>query len=321
MKEFNYQDFLYYQKLKQQELLKLREPHTPYQLDTINIDKPHDKLFKIILSEKKEVTELLNRVLLLEKKLVEEDIERYSTEHINYMFQKSESDIIYKMKHKEIFFLIEHQRTIDYNMPKRILDYEVEIIKEATKGKKMTKKHHKLPTVIPIVIYTGNRKWNVEQYIKECQDILEGADTIKLGDYYVVDANNYNNEELENDKFFFPKMLLLEKLSKEEDIINVLNRIVKIEKDEDNRNLLKRVIAFIMREKLPPSNIEKLLKNLESEEKDMVAEVLQKENERQRKIGIQQGIRTTAKKMLEFGMTLNDIEKITGLTKEKIKKL
>lgn len=87
------------------------------------------------------------------------DIEKYSTEHINYRFQESESDIVYKMKNKEIFFLIEHQRTIDYNMPQRILGYELEIIKEATRGKKMTKSNHKLPTITPIIIYTGNKKF------------------------------------------------------------------------------------------------------------------------------------------------------------------
>lgn len=262
MKEFNYEDYLKYQKLKIQEanrIFGLKEPDATYKLDKVKVDKPHDKIFKIVLSEKNEVVELLNRLLNLPKKLLEEDIEKYSTEHINYLFQESESDIIYKMKNQEIFFLIEHQRTIDYNMPKRILEYEVEIIKEATKGKNMTKKHHKLPTVIPIVIYTGSGKWNVEKYVQECQELLEGANKIKLGEYYVLDANDYANEELEKDKFFFSKMLLLEKQKREEDIFYTLNKIIDSEKDKNNRLILKRVITFIMREKLPPENIDILL--------------------------------------------------------------
>ena len=113
------------------------------------------------------------------------------------MFEGSVSDIVYKMKEKEIFFLIEHQQKIDYDMPKRILEYEVEIIKQATRGKKMTKQEHKLPRVIPIVIYTGSGKWNVEKYIEECQEILSKADCVRLGEYYVLDVNNYTKEELE----------------------------------------------------------------------------------------------------------------------------
>ena len=112
------------------------------------------------------------------------------------MFEGSRSDIVYKMKKKEIFFLIEHQQKIDYNMPKRIQEYEIEIIKEATRGKRMTKHEHKLPRVIPIVIYTGSRKWNVEKYIEECQERLSEVDSIKLGEYYMVDVNDYTKEEL-----------------------------------------------------------------------------------------------------------------------------
>lgn len=166
MKEFNYQDYLNYQKLKRNEgnnIYKLCEPETKY-----HVHQPHDKIFKTVLDEKSQMVSLLNRVLHLKEPLIEEDIEKYNIKHINYMFQNSESDIIYKMKEKEIFFLIEHQRKIDYNMPKRILEYEVEIIKEAVKGKTITKKEHTLPRVIPIVIYTGSGKWNVEKYIEEC---------------------------------------------------------------------------------------------------------------------------------------------------------
>jgi len=157
----------------------LEDVSTPYNLGNAKVNKPHDKLFKIVLGEKKQVVELLNRVLKPKKKLKEKDIEKYSTERISYRFQESEADIVYKIKNKEIFFLIEHQRTIDYNMPKRILDYELEIIREATRGKRMTKNNHKLPTVIPIVIYTGDKQWDVENYIKDCQETIEGVKQLK----------------------------------------------------------------------------------------------------------------------------------------------
>lgn len=266
MKKFTYDDYLRYVSLKRYEANEdsvLREPSAEYKLDRVKVNKPHDKIFKIVLSEKKEVVGLLNRVLKISQEILEEDIERYSTEHIDFLFQKSESDIVYKMKQREIFFLIEHQRTIDYNMPKRILEYEVEIIKEATKGKIMTKKHHKLPSVIPIVIYTGSGKWNVEKYIQECQEVLQGANKVKLGEYYVLDANDYTNEDLEKDTFFFSKMLLLEKLEKEEEIVQALSKIIENEKGKDNKLILKRIITLIMKGKLSFQNIEMLYNKLE----------------------------------------------------------
>ena len=102
MKEFNYQDYLKYQKTKKQEIkgiLELREGEVPFK-----VHQPHDKIFKIVLNEKNQVVALLNRLLPLKPKLTEDEIEKYNTEYINDRFQKSESDIVYRMKNKEIFF-------------------------------------------------------------------------------------------------------------------------------------------------------------------------------------------------------------------------
>ncbi len=326
MKEFNYKDYLIYQKCMKQKIISgVVENSVSYQLERPKVNQPHDKLFKIVLSEKREAIELINRVLNLPKKLEKEDIERYSTEHINTMFGKTESDIVYKIKNKDIFFLIEHQSTIDYRMPVRILRYEVEIIEEAIKGKKLTKNDNIIPTVIPIVLYTGNRKWNIKKYIQECQEKIPGAKNMKFGEYNVVDVNDYTNDELEADEFFYSKMMLLEKLTKEEAIFQTLGRIAENEKDETNKLLLKRIIALILKGKLSEEKIKILLEKIESEEIDMMLEVIEKGYERHRKLGKAEGklegILETAKELLKFGMNKEDIQKVTKLTKKEIEKL
>lgn len=60
-----------------------------------------------------------------------EEIEKYNSSFINKTFQNKEADIVYKLKDKNIFFLIEHQSKIDYSMPFRLLEYEVAIIRSA----------------------------------------------------------------------------------------------------------------------------------------------------------------------------------------------
>ena len=319
MKEFNYQDYLKYQKLKAKEsngLYQLREPEEKY-----HVHQPHDKIFKTVLNEKNQIVELINRISKLKQKLREDDIEIYNSEHISYMFQKSESDVIYKMKEREIFFLIEHQQKIDYDMPRRILEYQVEIIKEATREKKMTKHHHKLPRVIPIVIYTGNGKWNVEKYIEECQEVLSEADCVKLGEYYVLDVNDYTKEELEKDKWFLSKMLLLEKLKTGEEIYHMLNTAIEEEDDDRNKAILKRIIAFILDEKLNPEDREELLKKLEGGEKDMVLEVIRKENESLIKKGRQEGKREIIEKMIKNKMDENTIKLMAEITQKELDKI
>lgn len=58
-------------------------------------------------------------------------------------------------------------------MPYRILEYEVAIIESAINMNKIKNKEYKIPLVIPIVLYTGNKKWNAKKYLKECQEEFE----------------------------------------------------------------------------------------------------------------------------------------------------
>ena len=317
MKEFNYQDYLRYQELKAKEskgMHQLREPDEKY-----HVHQPHDKMFKKVLSEKYQVISLLNRILKLEEELKEDDIERYNSEHINYMFQSSASDIVYKMKKREIFFLIEHQHKIDYSMPKRILEYEVEIIREATTGKRMTKKQHKLPKVIPIVIYTGSGKWDVEKYIEECQERLSEADSTRLGEYHIVDANDYTNEELEKDKLFLYKALLLEKLKTKDKIGEKIAQFAEEETEENNRDMLRKTIACYLGEDFEPEEREKILKKLEEGgEKDMFSEVIRRDNEKLRQEGRREGIKVIILKMLKNKMSEEMIKQMTEISQEEL---
>lgn len=69
---------------------------------------PHDKMFKDVLDDKKEVVEFLNEILKLENtpnELHVEEIEKYNRKFITYDFSNMEADVIYRIKNRNIFFL------------------------------------------------------------------------------------------------------------------------------------------------------------------------------------------------------------------------
>ena len=153
-----------------------------------------------------------NEYLLYEKTLrhSSEEIEKYNSSFINKLFQNKEADIVYKIKDKNIFFLIEHQSKIDYSMPFRLLEYEVAIIRSAIDKSKIKNKSYKIPLVMPIVLYTGKQKWNANKYLEKSQEKIQGLN-IKIGNYSLVDINNYTEKELLEDNTFISKMMLIEK--------------------------------------------------------------------------------------------------------------
>lgn len=95
-------------------------------------------------------------------------------------------------------------------MPYRILEYEVAIIRSSIDFNKIKNKGYRIPLVIPIVLYTGNKKWNAKKYMMECQEEFNGI-KISLGNYNLIDINDFTEKELLNDKTFISKIMLIER--------------------------------------------------------------------------------------------------------------
>ena len=128
------------------------------QLKARRINNEHDKIFRTVLDKKTDVSKFLNKFLGLNIKT--EELEKYNSSYIDPKFKNKEADIVYRIKDKNIFLLIEHQTKIDKDMPYRLLDYSNGIMRSASEDKKR-------PSVIPIVLYTGKTKWRERERERE----------------------------------------------------------------------------------------------------------------------------------------------------------
>ena len=241
---------------------------------------------------------------------------------------------MYKVKDKKVFLLIEHQSKIDYEMPKRILDYEIEIMKTAENHSVILKKDVEMPIIVPIVIYTGRRKWDVTGYIKDCRKRLNRLESFRLGNYYIIDNNTYTDEELFEDKFFISKLMLLERMKTTEELYINLKKIIRKETDRANIEFLENIINFIYKKKLGKSYTKELIREVAKKSikkeggKDMILEMIENENRaliqkgrrEGKKEGRREGAIEIAKNMLKEKLDINLIMKMTGLTKEQILK-
>ena len=95
--EFSKEDYEMYKSFFENRLDKVKI----VSIDSVN--QKHDKTFKEILSNKKEMTKFLEQFIGME---VEEELEKHNSSFINKHYERRESDIIYKMKNKEIYYLI-----------------------------------------------------------------------------------------------------------------------------------------------------------------------------------------------------------------------
>ncbi len=295
----------------------------------------HDKIFRTILDKKEEAVALINQAI--KTKLKTKEIEKYTSSFVNKIFENREADIVYKYKNKNIFFLIEHQTKIDYSMPYRILEYEIEIMKSAVDIRKIKNKEYKLPLVVPIVLYTGKKKWNAKRYLEESQETLDSVE-IKAGNYNLVDINDFTKEELLQEKTLISKMMLLEKSESTEESIEMLEKIIP-NTNKEEKELLKRVISILFGEKIGEEKTKKLIEKIDGGEENMLALVDMIRNENKmyinmgrtegkkegRKEGFKEGKKQTyleiAKNLLKLKMPISQISEVTKLPKEEIEKL
>ena len=227
-------------------------------------------------------------------------------------------------------------------MPLRILQYEVDIIKSAIDTSKIKQKGYKLPEVIPIVLYTGRKKWNASKYIKESQENLRGYKEKEFAKYNLVDVNDYNEEELLKEPSFLSKAMLIEKTNQVDKLPVVLEEIIEemnIKQDIYNKKqkeLLITIIKLPLSKRLGKEKVEELTKKLKEEGGESMLAVLdmvEEENKmliaKGRKegkiIGIEEGKKREqekiVKRMLEEKIRIELIEKITELKREEIEKI
>ena len=354
---FTYADYLKYcNNWKYQEteekFISVREDSVEYILDNKKIaenerkkgDKKHDKIFKDILQNKKEMSQFLNN--FIEYKISPDNLENYNPNYITKNFKYKQIDILYKIKGKQIYILIEHQTKVDYTMPYRILNYCIEIIRGAVEeNMDNNKATYKYPIIMPIVLYTGNQNWTapisfVESQVEDKNTNFKAID-IK---YKLIDINKYGVEELLKRNTMLTSVMILEKCRNNEDVINCLKDIINNLNDDAQKEKLKRIVIYLYKT-INENSLEEMIKIIEESESEeimstiseRIGEEFRNERKKARALGlaegraegraqgladgIVQGIAQTIEKMIKMNFKDEIIKEVTGAKEIEIQRI
>ena len=274
------------------------------------INKEHDKTYRQILSNKKDAVYIINEALKLKenKRIKEEEIEKYNSSFITKEYKEREADIVYKLKGEDIFFLIEHQSKVDYKMPYRMQEYKMEIIKSAIDVKRIRSKSYKMPEVIPIVIYTGKERWEVRKELNKVEnERLKGINLIR---YNLIDINKYEKERLIRSKEFIDKIFLIEKTKDIKEFERTVKEVSKSLEEEEDKDRMQEIIEGPIRWKLGEEKIQEIIKEMRGDENEMLGavEMVIREYENARENGLRDGKTEGMKQGLKAGRKQGKIE-------------
>ncbi len=311
------------------------------------ISQPHDGIFKTLLSDITVVRDFL-AAHLPPSLLAYCDLSTLQLESSAFIEEKMQqhfSDMVYSMRAKRgrgyIYIILEHQSKGERMMPLRMLRYQLSAMQKHLDQKRSKR----LPIVIPIVLYHGpkNRSYPHSLDMLDCFEQPELAREIFLGPIQLIDLSLIPDEELRmHEGAAVLEMVLKHIRTKDlvlllQDVMPLLEKYpLSIDKERAifhyllNTGKCKdqgQLIAFF--DEYGPYYGEhimtfgQLLRREAKIEgrKEGLEEGREEGREVGREVGREEGIRGVAIKMLEVGMSGDQIKTLTGLDAEEITRL
>lgn len=326
MKVFTYGQYIKcIHTLRLNAVMQLAEESAKYNLNQVEKKYSHDKLIKNILQDKKEATQFINQFVEPREKVKEEELIRYTNSYITKKYKSKEADLVYKLKSQDVFFLIEHQSTIDYNMPYRMLNYCLDIMQEWSRNKKI-RKNTSYPIVVPIVIYTGSQKWKMPNNFREKQigDYVFERYKIDL-EYNFIDINKLPTQILLQKNSMFSYIMFLEKAQSSEELVENLEIIIQSTQNKEILEKFVNIISYLLQDTLEEKIKQKLLEKIErkvgEKEMDRLESLINKMRAENHRRIQKESRKEIAKNMMSIKLDEKIILQTTKIEKEELEKI
>lgn len=328
MKIFTYKDYIKcIHTLRLNAVLQLAEEGTKYKIQQNKMKNRHDKLVKNILKNEVEMSKFINDFIEPSQKVESQNLIKYTNSYITKKYKNKEADLVYKLKSKEVFFLIEHQSIIDNTMPYRILNYCIDIMQEWNKTNKI-RKETRYPIVVPIIIYTGDEKWKKPKIFREKQigDYVFENYKIDL-EYNLIEINKMSTKFLLEKRSMFGYRMIIEKSKDKLELKKNLELIVKNMKNKKQLEEIRNIILYLLNDSLEEGSIQELLEKIDikinkgDDGMSSLYERLVNENIQMIKKGKREARIEIAQKLIKKKETDESIIELTQISQKDLNKL
>ncbi|MFD3274304.1 Rpn family recombination-promoting nuclease/putative transposase [Paenibacillus dendritiformis] len=296
------------------------------------IHQRHDSSYRFLLSSKKLFVELLRSFVHKGwvQSIDETNVQEIPHSFILQDFKRKEADLVYRVQlnGQEVVFylLLEMQSKVDFQMPYRLLLYQVEIwrylLKDEKKGR-TNRKNFRLPPVVPIVLYNGKQRWTVNRQFRKLLNNEEmfGPELLDF-EYLLIDVARYTEEELLSLSNTIGSVFLLDQTEDQAQLLERLGKLMHTiqQLPEESQQKFVAWMANILLHKLPENeaHIHEFVQSVKGDVSVMGLEKILNDIERK---GEQKAKEEVAKRMIDLGLDASVIAAATGFSPDKIDKL
>jgi len=282
------------------------------------IKNPHDSLFKRTLGDKEVAVDFLENYLpnSILKEIDLTDIKVAKDSFIDKELEEIFSDILYNVsidgKEGFVYLLFEHKSYFDKMTPVQMLGYILDIWKLYNKQNK----NEKLPPIIPILIYHGDRKWKYGSSLSELIEATSEAisDYIPGYNYLLYDFSNYSDAEIKGQiklRLFLKLISHIFDDDFDKGLREVLPLLIELREKTTGLEYIETVVKYILNigEEISLNELDQKAKNISAEGSAVIMTIAEKIYHD----GKEEGKVENMHEMIEFAMELK-----FGLSSKKI---
>ena len=291
----------------------------------------HDGIVKFYLTEKENAVSVFKEYLpaAISQRLDYQSLEIVKDTFIDKKLSRYLSDLLYKVKldghNAFIYLLIEHKSVEEPFIAFQLLKYLVRIWELVLKQNKSMKK---LPVILPLVLYHGEKKWELESNflsLFDAPDYLK--EYIPNFKYNLQDISHLQDEEIKGSVLLKVLFLTL-KYIYSPDLSFKLPGILKLFRELENKTLGTEYLEALLKYlgssagNLTMDQLHQTLSQVSDKGGDIMATIAEQWIEKGIEKGLEKGKEETKwdviKSSLKEGLAIPTISRITGVPVEKI---
>jgi predicted transposase/invertase (TIGR01784 family) len=238
-------------------------------------------------------------------------LEKVPVHFVTDDLRSRESDVVWRIRSGGdrwlyIYLLLEFQSTVDPFMAVRLLTY-VGLLYQDLIRTGVVKPGDKLPPVLPLVLYNGDRRWRAAEDLAELvQDVPRGLEPYQPRlRYFLLDEGRIAEEELGALRNVAAALFRLERSRTPADIEQVLVAMLEWLKDPEQAELRRAFAIWLVRvllpARLPGIEIPKVMEL--QEVKTMLEERVKEWTQEWQRTGFDKGVEKGMEKGIEKSLS------------------
>jgi predicted transposase/invertase (TIGR01784 family) len=217
-----------------------------------------DNSYKMLFSHREMVEDLL-RGFVREPWVAHVDfatLEKVSGSYVADDLRDREDDVIWRVRLRDrwlyVYLLLEFQSTVDAHMAVRLMAYVALLYQDLIRTGAVAK-GEKLPPVLPVVLYNGNRRWTAAEELADLiEDVPGGLARYRPRlRYLLLDEGRYADTELLPLRNLVAALFRLENSRGIADVAQALESLIEWLKESEQENLRRAFAVWFKRVFLP----------------------------------------------------------------------